>query len=70
LALARLSRVREHTWGPISDELVLALRADFTGDEATVNAAPTLVTVAANLGELELIYPARRGRGAALAANR
>jgi hypothetical protein len=31
------------------------LRADFTGDEATVNAALTLVTVAANLGELELM---------------
>jgi hypothetical protein len=70
LAWARLSRVREHTWGPISDELVLALRADFLGDEATVNAAPTLVTVAANLGELVLICPSRRGRGAALAANR
>ncbi|HXO54018.1 MAG TPA: hypothetical protein VN888_24020 [Mycobacterium sp.] len=69
LAWARLTSVSEHTWGPISDELVLALRADFTGDEATVNTALTLVTVAANLGEIELICPPRLGRGAALAAD-
>ena len=61
LAWARLTKVSEQTWGPISDELVLALRADFTGDEATVNAALTLVTVAANLGELELIARSDRG---------
>jgi hypothetical protein len=50
----RLTSVSEQTWGPISDELVLAFRADFTGDEAAVNAALALVTVAANLG---LTYP-------------
>jgi hypothetical protein len=61
LAWARLTSVGEQTWGPISDELVFVLRADFTGEEATVNAALDLVTVAANLGELELIYPSRRG---------
>jgi hypothetical protein len=32
-----------------------AARTDFTGDEATVDAALTLVTVAANLGEHDLI---------------
>jgi hypothetical protein len=36
---------------------VLALRADFTGDEAAVNAAQPLVAVAAILSELELICP-------------
>jgi hypothetical protein len=49
---------------------VSRLRADFTGDEATVNAALTLVTVAANLGELELIARSDGGRRAALAADR
>lgn len=53
----RLKGVTDGTWPPISDEFVLALRAEFTGDEAAVNAALPLVTVAANLGELELIYP-------------
>jgi hypothetical protein len=46
LAWARLTSVSEQTRGPISDELVFALRADFAGDEATVNAALALVTVA------------------------
>lgn len=44
-------------WNPISDDLVLALRAESTGDEAAVAAALPLVTVGAYLGELELIYP-------------
>ncbi|MGK2881755.1 MAG: FUSC family protein [Mycobacterium sp.] len=44
-------------WNPISDDLVRALRAESTGDEAAVSAALPLVTVAAYLGELELIYP-------------
>ena len=54
-------RLAGHTareWPPISDEFVLALRAESTGDEAAIDAALPLVTVAANLGELELIYPA------------
>jgi len=53
----RLASVGDTVWAPISDEFVLALRAESTGDEAAVNAALPLVTVAANLGELELIYP-------------
>jgi hypothetical protein len=46
------------SWPPISDDFVPALRAESTGDEAGVEAALPLVAVAANLGELELIYPA------------
>jgi hypothetical protein len=41
----------------ISDDFVLALRADATGDELAISAALPLSTVAANLGELELLYP-------------
>jgi hypothetical protein len=54
---ARLAGVTEQTWGPITDEFVLALRAEFTGDEGAVTAALSLVTVAANLAELELMNP-------------
>jgi uncharacterized membrane protein YccC len=54
---ARLAGVTEQTWGPIADEFVLALRAEFTGDEGAVNAALPLLTVAANLRELELMNP-------------
>ncbi len=53
----RLKGATPKTWPPITDEFVLALRAEFTGDVAAVNAALPLVTVAANLGELELVYP-------------
>jgi hypothetical protein len=42
---------------PISDDFVLALRAESGGDALSVSAALPLVTVAANLGELELLYP-------------
>jgi Fusaric acid resistance protein-like len=42
---------------PISDDFVLALRAESTGDDTAVSAALPLVTVAAYLGELELTYP-------------
>jgi uncharacterized membrane protein YccC len=41
----------------ISDDFVLALRADATDDDLAVSAALPLSTVAANLGELELLYP-------------
>ena len=41
----------------ISDDFVLALRADTTGDDLAISAALPLSTVAANLGELELLYP-------------
>jgi uncharacterized membrane protein YccC len=44
-------------WVPISDDFVLALRAEATDDDLAVSAALPLVTVAASLGELELIYP-------------
>jgi hypothetical protein len=43
--------------GPISDDFVLALRAESGGGTLSVSAALPLVTVAANLGELELLYP-------------
>ena len=55
---ARLAGHDDRTWPPISDDLVPALRAESTGDEAAVAAALPLVTVAASLGELELVYPA------------
>ena len=40
----------------ISDDFVLALRADATGSELAVSAALPLTSVAAHLGELELLY--------------
>ena len=55
---ARLAGNDDRTWPPISDDLIPALRAESTGDDAAVAAALPLVTVAANLGELELVYPA------------
>ncbi len=42
---------------PISDDFVIALRADASDDELAVAAALPLVTAAAHLGELELLYP-------------
>jgi uncharacterized membrane protein YccC len=41
---------------PIVDEFVLALRAETTGDELAISAALPLVTTAANVGELELLF--------------
>jgi uncharacterized membrane protein YccC len=55
---ARLAGHDGRMWPPISDDLIPALRAESTGDEAAVAAALPLVTVAASLGELELVYPA------------
>ena len=57
----RVAGVSDKSWPPISDEFVVALRAESSGDEAAVNAALPLVTVAANLGELELMYPSSAG---------
>jgi uncharacterized membrane protein YgaE (UPF0421/DUF939 family) len=54
---ARLAGITAQIRAPITDEVLLALRAESTGDEAAVNSALPLVTIAANLGELELIYP-------------
>ena len=42
----------------ISDDFVPALRADAAGTPEAAKAALPLVTVAANLGELEVTYPA------------
>ncbi len=42
---------------PISDDFVVALRAEASGDELAVAAALPLVTAAAHIGELELLYP-------------
>jgi uncharacterized membrane protein YccC len=44
-------------WPPISDEFVVALRAEAGDDELAISAAMPLVTVAAAIGELELVYP-------------
>ena len=43
--------------GPIGDDFVLALRAEAGDTELSIRAALPLVTLAANLGELELLYP-------------
>ncbi|MGK2867169.1 MAG: FUSC family protein, partial [Mycobacterium sp.] len=44
--------------GPsISDDFVLELRAEATDNALAVSAALPLLTVAAHLGELELLYP-------------
>jgi hypothetical protein len=44
-------------WAPIGDEFVVALRAESSGDDISIAAAMPLVTVAAAIGELELVYP-------------
>lgn len=51
---------------PVSDDFVRALRAEATDDRTAVDAALPLVTVAANLGELELAYPTARDSPAAV----
>jgi hypothetical protein len=45
------------TLSPIGETFVQALRAETDGAGLAVSAALPLVTVAANLGELELLYP-------------
>jgi hypothetical protein len=54
---ARLNGESGQELQSISDDFVLALRAEATGDDLAVSAALPLSTVAANLGELELLYP-------------
>ena len=44
-------------WTPIGEEFVMALRAESSGNEMAIAAAMPLVTVAAAIGELELVYP-------------
>jgi hypothetical protein len=53
---ARLTGDPRRTLESISDDFVLALRADATGDELAISAALPLTAVAAHLGELELLY--------------
>ena len=47
---------------PISDDFILALRAESRGGEMAVSAALPLVTAAANIGELEMTYQAEMTR--------
>jgi uncharacterized membrane protein YccC len=55
---ARLTADPGRELQPISDDFALALRADATGDGGlAISAALPLTAVAANLGELELLYP-------------
>jgi hypothetical protein len=44
-------------WAPIGEQFVVALRAESTGDDLSISAAMPLVTMAAAIGELELVYP-------------
>jgi uncharacterized membrane protein YccC len=53
---ARLTGDPRRKLESISDDFVLALRADATGDELAISAALPLTAVAAHLGELELLY--------------
>ncbi len=52
----------------IPDEFVLALRAEATDDDLAVAAALPLVTVAAHIGALELLYPRPNAARASSAA--
>lgn len=52
----RVAGVSDKSWPPVSDEFAVALRAEYSGDPAAVNSALPLVAVAANLGEIELMY--------------
>ncbi|MDX1885227.1 FUSC family protein [Mycolicibacterium sp. 120270] len=44
-------------WTPIGAEFVTALRAEASADDMAIAAAMPLVTAAAAIGELELVYP-------------
>ncbi|MCT7658989.1 FUSC family protein [Mycobacterium deserti] len=54
---ARLTRDPGRTLASLSDDFVLALRADAPDDELAISAAMPLTAAASNLGELELLYP-------------
>lgn len=59
---ARVSgRAPDEPFAPISDDFVLALRAEARPDTLGVSAALPLLTAAAALGELELLYPRPAG---------
>ena len=70
LAWARLTSVGEQTWGQISDELVFVLLADFTGEEATVNAVARSRDGRGQPRRARADLPVAAGRRAALAADR
>jgi uncharacterized membrane protein YccC len=53
----RLTRDPGRQFASLSDAFVLALRADAPGDDLAISAAMPLTAAAANLGELELLYP-------------
>ncbi|MCV7172849.1 FUSC family protein [Mycobacterium manitobense] len=57
VSLRLLGRPVAQSLSPISDDFVGALRAEAGADDLAVSAALPLVTVAAHLGELELLYP-------------
>ena len=59
VALRLLGRPVARTLQPISDDFVQALRAEAGDGDLAVSAALPLVTVAGQLGELELLYPRR-----------
>ena len=59
VSLRLLGRPVAQSLSPISDDFVTALRAEAGADDLAVSAALPLVTVAAHLGELELLYPKR-----------
>ena len=49
-------------WTPISDDFVRALRSEARDDNLGLSAALPLLTAAAAIGELELIYPLKVDR--------
>ncbi|MBO0678612.1 FUSC family protein [Mycolicibacterium sp. S2-37] len=59
VALRMLARPVARSLPPITDDFVRALRAEADDSDLAVNAALPLLTVAAQLGELELLYPTR-----------
>ncbi|MBO0878903.1 MAG: FUSC family protein [Mycobacterium sp.] len=63
----RLSRSDEVTRHPLTEGFVWTLRAEATDDSAAVEAAQPLVTVAANLAELEMASIPRPDSAAAVA---
>jgi hypothetical protein len=67
VALRMLARPVARSLPPITDDFVLALRAEADDSDLAVPAALPLLTVAAQLGELELLYPTRGGAAAARA---
>ena len=60
----------DQDWSPIGDDFVLALRSEVPDDDLAVSAALPLLTVAAALGELELIYPLTEPSDTAASAQR